>query len=319
MKYIIYISLFLLSTQVSGQEDVTLPKEDVMVSKENVMVPKENVMVPKEDVLVLEEGFEAGSLSEVTANWDDTKNTAGMSFSSDVPKGSPGKKSLVMTYTPGENSGGHLFKLLPEGYRTLYARFYVKFMEGHRKVHHLVKLGGNNPPIAWPAGRAGIKPSGDDRFISGIEPIGDRWSWDFYTYWMFMRGYGDPNYHWGNTFHPDPGAKIKQGEWICVEFMVKMNDPVESSNGEQAFWINGEKVLHMGEGFPSGYWAKDRFYPHPDSSAFEGFQWRKTDDLKINFFWLSYYMTDETGDHTDSILFDDVILSTGYIGPHKGN
>lgn len=272
----------------------------------------------QEASFVFEEGFEAGSLSEILVNWDDSNNADGMSLSSDVPAGSPGQTSLRMTYKPGENSGGHLFKMLPGGYDLLYARFYVKFMPGHRKVHHLVKMGGNNPLSAWPVGKAGIKPAGDDRFITGIEPIGDSWSWDFYTYWMHMRGYADPSHHWGNTFHPDPPAKIKQGEWICVELMMKMNEPVESSNGEQAFWINGEQILHLGGGFPNGYWIWDRFYPDPDSTAFEGFQWRNTNDLNINFFWLSYYMTNETGDKTDTILFDDVVLSRKYIGPLPG-
>lgn len=301
MKALLLSGLFIVSIYASGQGEI--------------LVPKKGSMVHQKGSIVFGEDFEAGSVGEVAASWDDKKNTAGMSFSDDVPEGSPGRQSLVMTYKPGENSGGHLFKFLPEGYTKLHARFYVKFIEGHRKVHHLVKLGGNNPPIAWPDGKAGVKPSGNDRFITGIEPIGDRWSWDFYTYWMHMRGYGDPDYHWGNTFHPDPPAKIKQGNWICVEFMIKMNDPPDAFNGQQAFWINGEKVLHMGEGYPSGYWSKDRFYPHPDSSAFEGFQWRKTEDLKINYFWLSYYMTNETGSHTDSILFDDVEVSTEYIGP----
>ena len=271
--------------------------------------------VGQESTIVFEEGFEVGSVSDVLVNWNDTQNTAGMSLSRDVPEGSLGQSSLMMTYKPGENHGGHLFKLFPEGMEVLYARFYVKFISGHRKVHHLVKMGGNHPPSAWPVGKAGVKPAGDDRFITGIEPIGDSWSWDFYSYWMHMRGYGDPNYHWGNTFHPHPPAKTEQGEWICVEFMMKMNDPVESFNGEQAFWINGEEILHMGEGFPKGYWTKDKFYPHGDSAAFEGFQWRSSNDLNINFFWLSYYMTDEKGSQRDTILFDDVVLSKQYIGP----
>jgi hypothetical protein len=75
----------------------------------------------------------------------------------------------------------------------------------------------------------------------------------------------------------------------------------------------------MGGGFPNGYWIRDRFYPDGDSLAFEGFQWRNSADLNINFFWLSYYMTDETGDQTDTILFDDVVLSTRYIGPLPNN
>jgi hypothetical protein len=99
--------------------------------------------------------------------------------------------------------------------------------------------------------------------------------------------------------------------------MMKMNDPVDALNGEQAFWINGRKVIHLGQGFPNGHWVWDRFYPAPDSTAFEGFQWRNTDVLKLNFFWLSYYMTDGIPGQIDKVLFDDVMVATEYIGPFK--
>ena len=237
-----------------------------------------------------------------------------MSLSGDVPDGSPGSQSLVMTYTAGQNTGGHLYKMFPEGYDSLFARFYVKFEANHSPVHHFVHMGGYYPPTTWPQGGAGSRPAGNERFTTGIEPIGDNWSWDFYTYWMHMRGYADPNYFWGNTFHPDPPAPIVRGEWICVELMMKVNDPVDSYNGEQAFWVNGEKIQHLGKGFPNGYWTWDNFYPHPDSSAFEGFQWRNDENLKLNFFWLLYYMTGET-DHMNKVYFDDVVVSTEYIGP----
>ena len=265
--------------------------------------------------IVLQEDFESASKAEMFLKWDDISNPDGMMFSSDVPSGTKGKQSLMMTYSPGQNSGGHLFKSLPEGYDTLYARFYVKFLTKFSKVHHFVKMGGTNPPSKWPMGNAGKKPRGDDWFITGIEPMGDRWSWDFYTYWMNMRGYADPNFFWGNSFNPDPPSPHEQGKWICVEFMMTMNNPVSSSNGEQAFWINGKKVLHMGKGFPKGYWIWDRFKPDPDSTGFEGFRWRNTEKLKLNFFWLSYYMTAGKPGEIDKILFDDVIVSTGYVGP----
>ena len=193
------------------------------------------------------------------------------------------------------------------------AQFYVKFEADHSPVHHFVHMGGYYPPTTWPQGGAGSRPAGNERFTTGIEPIGDSWSWDFYTYWMHMRGYADPRYFWGNTFHPDPPAPVRRGEWICVELMMKVNDPVDSYNGEQAFWINGEKIHHLGKGFPNGYWIWDKFYPHADSSAFEGFQWRNDERLKINFFWLLYYMTGET-DKIERVYFDDVVVSTAYIG-----
>jgi hypothetical protein len=268
----------------------------------------------QEGEIVFREDFEAATISEMISNWDEAKNHANMSFSGDVPDGSPGSQSLVMTYKEGEDTGGHLYKMFPEGYDSLFARFYVKFEASHSPVHHFVHMGGYYPPTGWPQGGAGTRPAGNERFTTGIEPIGDRWSWDFYTYWMHMRGYSDPRYFWGNTFHPDPPAPVERGKWICVEMMMKVNDPVDSYNGEQAFWINGEKIHHLGKGFPNGYWVWDKFYPHPDSAAFEGFQWRNDERLKINFFWLLYYMTGET-DKTERVYFDDVVVSTGYIGP----
>jgi hypothetical protein len=268
----------------------------------------------QEGGIIFQEDFEASSITEMISKWDEAKNHANMSFSRDVPPSSRGSQSLVMTYTEDQNTGGHLYKMLEEGYDSLFARFYVKFEASHSPVHHFVHMGGYYPPTTWPQGGAGNRPVGNERFTTGIEPIGDKWSWDFYTYWMHMRGYADPNYFWGNTFHPDPPAPINRGEWICVELMMKVNDPVNVYNGEQAFWVNGEKIQHLGEGFPNGYWIWDKFYPHPDSSAFEGFQWRSDERLKLNFFWLLYYMTGES-DHMDRVYFDDVVVSTEYIGP----
>ncbi len=272
-----------------------------------------------QDGVVLTENFEEPTLKALFSHWDDVVNGKGMVFSTDVPEGSKGKQSLVMSYTPGENTGGHLYKMLPEGYDTLYARFYVKFITHYSRVHHFVKMGGYNPPTPYPQGHAGIRPKGDDTFITGIEPMGDDWRWDFYTYWMYMRGYADPRYFWGNTFHPDPPAPVVRDEWICVEFMMKMNEPVSSFNGEQAFWINGKKVLDLGKGHPNGYWNWDKWIPDPDSSGFEGFRWRTVEPLKINFFWLSYYMTDGKPGEIDKVLFDDVVVSKHYNGPLPGD
>ena len=264
--------------------------------------------------IVFQEDFESASKEAMLLKWDDTNNPEGMSFSSETPPGSKGKKSLMMTYSPGQNTGGYLFKMFPKGFDTLYARFYVKFITNFSKVHHFVAMGGYNPPSKWSIGRAGIRPLGNEKFNTCIEPGGD-WTWDFYTYWMRMHGYQDPNFFWGNSFNPDPPAKIVHGEWICVEIMIILNNPVRESNGEQAFWINGKEIIHLGRGFPSGYWQWDKFIPSEGKGWFEGFQWRNTDELKLNFFKLSYYMTMGKPGEIDKVLFDDVIVSTKYIGP----
>jgi len=97
--------------------------------------------------------------------------------------------------------------------------------------------------------------------------------------------------------------------------MMRCNDPLDSYSGEQAFWINGTNVIHLGEGFPGGYWIWDSFYPDPDSAPFEGYQWRFVDALDINWFWLLFYMTEGPDGQLDSVTFDDVVIATEYIGP----
>ena len=266
---------------------------------------------------IFQEGFEYASIDEMLENWDDQKNTKGMSFSDDVPAGSSGKQALMMTYVAGENTGGHLFKELPEGYDSLYARFYVKFLTRESSIHHFVKIGGYYPSVAWPQGLAGMKPQGNDFFISGIEsPLSQNWDWGFYTYWMHM--HGRPDAYWGNVFYPEVPIELALDKWICVEFMIKLNDPVDAFNGEMAFWIDGKKRLHLGEGFPEVERSGGRYREGASASSypFPGFQWRNCEQLKITFFWLNYYMTKGNEGDIDKVLFDDIELSTEYIGPY---
>ena len=266
--------------------------------------------------VIFREDFEKASVEEVLQHWDDSKNSRGMSFSSDVPKGSYGKKSLMMTYVAGSNEGGHLFKSFPLGHEVLYARFYVKFLTAKSHIHHLVKLGGYQPSVPYPMGLAGLKPNGQDFLMSGIEfPDNKNWDWGFYTYWMHMAG--SPKNYWGNIFFPNTEKKAPIGEWICVEFMIKLNNPVDSFNGEQAFWINGEKVLHLGGGFPQTYQSGGYYKESSAGTPFKGYQWRNTEKLKLTLFWLNYYMTKGVEGEVDQILFDEVLVSNEYIGPLK--
>ncbi len=270
--------------------------------------------IKNDKAVVFTEDFEEATLNDVAIRWNEVVNLEGMSLESDVPSVSAGTQSLQMTSIIGQNTGGHLYKRL-NGYDTLYARFYVKFVPTCHTVHHFVWLGGHNPPTNWPWPRAGTRPVGNERFSTGIEPFTrDGWHWDFYTYWMHMRTNPGTKY-WGNYFNPEPPASITRGEWICVEFMIKCNDPVTSYNGEQAFWVNGELKQHLGEGFPNGYWVWDHFHPDPDSAPFEGFQWRTVEELVVNYFWLEFYMTDGPNGQIDSVLFDDIVIATEYIGP----
>jgi hypothetical protein len=58
---------------------------------------------------------------------------------------------------------------------------------------------------------------------------------------------------------------------------------------------------------------------------FEGFRWRKSNDLKLNFFWLLHYVTENAyrqnnvsnPPKNNSVVFDNIVVATQYIGPIK--
>jgi len=55
---------------------------------------------------------------------------------------------------------------------------------------------------------------------------------------------------------------------------------------------------------------------------FEGFRWRNSNDLKLNFFWLLHYVTENAArqnrvdnpEKENTVWFDDIVVATEYIG-----
>ena len=144
-----------------------------------------------------------------------------------------------ITAKRGQNTGGHLYKMLNPGLDTCYLRFYVKFDEQHGYIHHFMHLVGYNPPTRYPQGGAGEKPRGDERFSTGVEPWGF-WgkfpppgAWNLYSYWCEMKDSPDGKY-WGNSFAPEPPQPVQRGKWICMEVMLKCNSAPDKSDGQQA-------------------------------------------------------------------------------------
>jgi hypothetical protein len=240
-----------------------------------------------------------------------------------------------MTHVGGEGDGGYLYRRLEPGYEKLFVRFYVKFDPDCAPIHHFFHVGGYHPPTPYPQGGAGVRPRGDERFTVGIEPYGDAWTWDYYAYWMEMRGSPPRGQTWGNSFVRKPELKVKRGEWICVEALIRLND-VGEPNGELALWIDGKRVSHVGPGFPSGKWVFDKFLPGEGGDGvrwndarrgpeyftvpaggepFEGFRWRSDERLKLNFLWVLLYITDAPDGHTSRVWFDEIVVATEYIGP----
>ena len=61
--------------------------------------------IEKDPAVVFAEGFEAESLEAVWSRWESVQNKGIMSLSADVPAGSGGTRSLLMTHVGGDEHG----------------------------------------------------------------------------------------------------------------------------------------------------------------------------------------------------------------------
>jgi hypothetical protein len=285
--------------------------------------------------VVFTEGFE-DELNEIASRWDTVRDREIMSLSDDVPAGTAGRTSLLMTQLAEKGTGADLYRILEGGHERLYTRMYVRFADDCEPIHHFgTCVGGNFPPTRWPSVKAGQPTDGDKSFWLGIEPFGEAWRWDYYAYWCEMQGSPPRGQTWGNSFIHDDKLSVRRGQWTCIEVMVQMND-IGKSNGELALWIDGKKVSHLGPGFPLGKWEFDKFKPGvggdgvrwnqakgtreyfttaPGGDPFEGFRFRTNASLNINYLWLYTYITKGTKGHPNRVWFDDVVVASEYIGP----
>lgn len=276
-------------------------------------------------------------LTTIKRRWESIKDDGTLSISPDRSEYSHGPTSLLVTHVGGQGSGAHLYRRLEPGFDRLHYRFYVKFDANCAPIHHFFHVGGYHPATAWPQGGAGTRPRGNERFTTGVEPFGQAWQWDYYSYWMRMRGSPPRGQCWGNSFLHDPSAKVTKGQWQCLELMMQVND-FDKSNGQMALWLDGKLMSHLGEGFPRGKWVFDRFVTGkggdgvrwnddqkqreslafaPGGDPFEGFRWRSDEKLKLNFLWLLCYITKAKPNQVSKIWFDDIVVATEYIGPIK--
>lgn len=305
--------------------------------------------IEKDPDVVFVESFE-GSVDDICSHWESVSGKPIMSGSNEVPPGSGGKQSLLLTRitggTEGYMDGGNCYRRLKNerggfGFEQLFFRFYMKFNQEHAPIHHYgAGLLGFHPTTPWPQGRAGLRPQSNERWTTQVEP-GDFTTWYFYSYWQEMGGSPPRGQTWGNTFEIGvPPRTVVKEQWVCLEVMVKMND-IGKSNGEQAYWINGKLgrdnegriTSYLGQGFPaSGTWTYDKFLPYSTKQGitwdyrlgkgvpveggkpFPGFIWRNTPELNINAIWLYRYMSQpEQG--TSKVWWDHLVVAKKYIGP----
>lgn len=210
-----------------------------------------------------------------------------------------GNSSLRYVLDKSQGATTSLCYWFAPGYDKVHFRWYCKFDTDFDQgnLMHFCGLAGVSGTDKYAGmGGAGTRPTGFDRFTSRFEP----WrSWgknaapgamNFYSYFPSMKE--DPNMKgkfWGNQFFPSRQFIPERGKWTCFEIMLKVNDPGKE-NGEQAAWVDG------------------KLYGH-----FTGIQWRKSEEVRIKRMTLGVYIHDNP--KQNSVCFDDVVLSTGYIGP----
>jgi hypothetical protein len=248
--------------------------------------------------VIFADGFEGEKLGD---GWDEVGNKDHKVLSLVDPGDSRlGHRCLRVEAHLDHDTGGGVTKWF-QPTNTLFIRFYAKFGAQCDYVHHFVTLRANRGLKGgdrWSGfGGAGLKPAGDERFSTAIEPWGD-WGrnpppgrWNFYSYWHEMKAAPDGKY-WGNSFPVSDAPIIPRDRWICVEFMLKHNTPGQG-NGEQGFWIDGQLL---------GHW--------------KGINWRKSESLKANALTLESYVTDRwTKNPVNVVSFDNVVIARRYIGP----
>lgn len=240
----------------------------------------------------LEKYFEIRGLKEGRAILETTATAA---------RSGSGSIRFTAAANNGESSGaGATGWLGAEGFDRVHLRYYIRYAPDYDQGN-LNHTGGSLAAVSgsdrWQAmGMAGIRPRGDDHFNSRFEPWCD---WRrvkppgylfLYTYWMDMKKDPDGHY-WGNMLAPAESARVvpERGRWFCLEHMILANTPGKA-DGQLAAWIDGKLYLH-----------------------FTGIRWRSDARVRIKRFDLGVYIHQAAKDNT--VWFDDVAISTGYIGP----
>ena len=132
--------------------------------------------------------------------------------------------------------------------------------------------------------------------------------------------------YWGNGLRPARPALVPKDRWQCVEIMLKCSSGPDRRDGELALWLDGELRAHFHKGARRGPWTGMGFsLVDEGGEPFEGFRWRTSTDLKVNFFWLLHYVTPNAARQNrvknpkrlNRVWFDHIVVSTQYIGPVK--
>lgn len=222
---------------------------------------------------------------------------------------------------------------LPRRVPEVYWRFYARFVGTTGTPHHWVRVAAGNPSFQSD-GLANTVPAGDKGFWFDLDGHADGF-FNFYVYWYRMRsgrcndGSATPGcagdqgttYYYGNNFSPAGQKAFARDTWLCLEIRAKANT-VGTSDGELGLWVDDVLVGEYRPGSPRGRWLRDNFFTwgqyYQDVQAFEGFDFRSSDDVLLKRVTLDAYYERGTlaasAPEAQVILYDDVVVATSRIG-----
>ena len=299
--------LLLLTDPASGaeastQSDPASPPAPQLITAETRASPHDLAELQKSGTIFFEDAFESDeSLQKYFEIRGLKEGRAKRVADPALAHSGTGAMQFTAVARDGKESGaGATGWFGPDGHDRVHLRLYIKYAEDYDQGN-LNHTGGSLAAVAgndrWSGmGTAGLRPRGDDRFNSRFEPWCD---WRrltppgylfLYTYWMDMARDRDGHF-WGNMLGPEERDRFlpRRGQWYCLEHMIKAND-VGQANGELAAWIDGKLYVH-----------------------YKGLRWRSSPDVRLKRFDIGLYIHAAAKDNT--VWYDDVALSTGYIGP----
>ena len=295
----VFIGVFLLtcSVEVPGEE-IAYPHD---VTQQTLETPGALAMLEQHGEIFFSEDFESpGQFGRWYGLIRAEEGATQLIQDTALAHTSEGALQLSTKDRDGESSAAGASYWFHSGFDRVYFRRYIRLADDYDQGN-LNHVGGSLYAVAsqdrWAEmGKAGIRPVGNDRFGAGFEPWRD-WQRNpppgammLYTYWMDMIRSGDGPY-WGNMFAPPKERLVllKRGKWHCLEHMIKANTPGEN-DGEMAAWVDGQLYIHL-----------------------TGFRWRTSPEVRLKRISLGLYVHQSR--RSNSVWYDDVVLSTGYVGP----
>jgi cysteine-rich repeat protein len=128
-----------------------------------------------------------------------------------------------------------------------------------------------------------------------------------------MKGPPYQGNYYGRSMLQTENVTSTAGVWRCVEVRVTLNSAGGSHDGDLAVWLDDQLVQHFRPGSPLGSWdAVGNWVTAATGQPFEGFRWRDSTDLGLNFVRVLNY------DSPHDVWVDDLVVSRERIGCDAG-